>query len=77
MDLVHVVGQDLALAQEYLGAQQALVQGLFRHPVVLGGAVREVTLPAVVDHVVPGRRRLVAVVAGELAAVPPRRVEPF
>ena len=44
---------------------------------MLGGAVREVTLPAVVDHVVPGRRRLVAVVAGELAAVPPRRVEPF
>ena len=34
VDLVHVVGQHLALPQEQLVAQQALVQGFGRHPVV-------------------------------------------
>ena len=40
-------------------------------PVVLGGAVRLVEVPAVGDHFAPARRGLVAIVAGEHAAVPP------
>ena len=71
VDLVHVVCQHLALAEEHLGAEQALVQAPLRHSVVLGGAVCEVAVLAVGDHLVPSRIRLIAVVAGEHAAVPP------
>ena len=71
VDLVHVVCQHLALAQQHLGAEQALVQAPLRHSVVLGGAVSQVAVLAVGDHLVPSRIRLAAVVAREHAAVPP------
>ena len=44
-------------------------------PVVFCGGICEVLVLAVGDQFAPGRRRLVAVVAGELAAVPPRSVQ--